>query len=199
MTIIICPGIHEQVLTERFVLQLFGNNSNNSNLNSSKNLNYPNILIFPSEGILPVSGLHVLQFLDRNLGGNKQKTPITLISFSAGVIGAFIAACLWELQGGKVKAFVAIDGWGVPLFANFPIYRLSHDYFTHWSSLLLGGGKTSFYAEPCVNHLEMWGNPQAVMGIYIGLSTVKPPEQIKMTASNFLHLILSNKEEKQSG
>ncbi|PAX55843.1 hypothetical protein [Brunnivagina elsteri] len=191
MTIIICPGIHEQALTDGFVSQLFGDNSNQ--------INYPNILVFPNEGILPVSGLHLLDFLDKNIR-NKQTTPITLISFSAGVIGALIAAYLWELQGGKVRSFIAIDGWGVPLFANFPIYRLSHDYFTHWSSLLLGGGETNFYAEPSVNHLEMWSNPQMVKGICISLSTslstVELPEQTYGTASDFLQVILNNKEEK---
>ncbi|NJL60928.1 MAG: hypothetical protein HC903_02670 [Methylacidiphilales bacterium] len=187
MTIIICPGIHEQALTDRFVSQLFGDSSNN--------INYPNILIPPSEGILPISGLHLLHFLNQNIG-DKQTTPITFISFSAGVVGAFIAANLWELQGGKIRTFIAMDGWGVPLFANFPIYRFSHDYFTHWTSLLLGGGKANFYAEPSVNHLEMWSNPQAVKGIYIGLSTVNLPEQITGKASDFLHLILNNKEEK---
>ncbi len=187
MTIIICPGIHEQVLTDRFVSQLFGDSSNN--------INYPNILIPPNEGILPISGLHVLQFLRKNIGGNQQNAPLPVISVSAGVIGAFIAACLWELQGGKVKAFIAIDGWGVPLFASFPIHRLSHDYFTHWSSLLLGGGATNFYAEPSVNHLEMWSNLQDVKGFYLGLSTVELPEKTYGKASDLLQLILNNKEE----
>jgi hypothetical protein len=196
MTIIICPGIHEQNLTDRFVSQLFGNTSNNSEPNNSNNLNNPNILVFPSEGIVPISGLHLLQFLDKNIGENKQKASITLISFSAGVIGAFIAAYLWELQGGKIKAFIAIDGWGVPLFGNFPIHRLSHDYFTHWSSLLLGGGNTNFYAEPSVNHLEMWSNIQSVKGIYIGLSTVETAAKRYGTASDFLQIILNNKEDK---
>jgi hypothetical protein len=193
MTIIICPGIHEQALTDRFVSQLFGDTSNNSEPNSSNYLNYPNILVLPNEGILPISGLHLLQFLDRNIDGNQQKIPITLISFSAGVIGALIAAYLWELQGGKIRAFIAIDGWGVPLFANFPIYRFSHDYFTHWSCLLIGGGETNFYAEPSVNHLDIWSNPQAVKGVFVGLSTVNSPREIYGTARDFLQLILNNK------
>jgi len=50
--------------------------------------------------------------------------------------------------GGHVKAFVLLDGWGVPLVGNFPIHRLSHDYFTQ-SSAVLGSGNDSFYESTC--------------------------------------------------
>ena len=55
-----------------------------------------------------------------------------------------------------MKALIAFDGWGVPLVGNFPIYRISHDQFTHWSSELLGKGDKSFYADPPVEHLDLW-------------------------------------------
>ncbi|BAZ41870.1 hypothetical protein NIES4101_78380 [Calothrix sp. NIES-4101] len=183
MTIIICPGIHAPALTDKFVSQLLETDRNSHFCNDVK------IIVFPSGGILPISGLHLWEFLHQNIGDNCNE-PITLISFSAGVIGAFIAACLWELQGGKIRAFIAIDGWGVPLFANFPIYRLSHDYFTHWSSLLLGGGEVNFYAEPSVSHLELWENFKMVKGYQINHSQI--PEKTYLNASDFLHLILQN-------
>jgi len=55
---------------------------------------------------------------------------------------------------GHVKAY-CFRRLGVPLVGNFPIHRLSHDYFTHWSSAVLGSGNDSFYADPPVEHLEM--------------------------------------------
>ena len=63
------------------------------------------------------------------------------------MVGAIIAGNLWQKNGGKVKVLFAFDGWGVPLIADFPCYRLSHDYFTHTTSKLLGGDKNAFYAS----------------------------------------------------
>ena len=52
----------------------------------------------------------------------------------------------------------------MPLTGNFPIYRVSHDYFTHWSSGLLGAGYKGFYADPEVEHLDLWRSPANVYG-----------------------------------
>ncbi len=93
-----------------------------------------------------------------------QGEPLTLIAFSAGVVTAMANATLWKAIGGEVKALFALDGWGVPLAGDFPIYRLSHDYFTHWSSRPLGGGAESFYADPPVDHLTLWASPDRVIG-----------------------------------
>ena len=79
-------------------------------------------------------------------------------------MGAWGAALGLSLRQIKVKALIAIDGWGVALWGNFPIYRLSHDYFTHWSSLALGGGDKNFYADPPVGHLDLWRSPQTTRG-----------------------------------
>lgn len=110
-----------------------------------------------------------------------------VIAFSAGVAGAIPALNLWQLQGGKVAGLLAIDGWGVPAVGNFPIYRLSHDYFTHWSSALLGTGEVNFYADPPVEHLEMWRSPHTCQGWRV--TNIDSP-RIATTALKFIMEIL---------
>ena len=184
-SVIVCPGIHDPALTQCFVQHLRGEclrlallrSSNNSNLSYLDNL-----LIFPGDYPSP---LHVLQFLRDRLA--PAEDSVVFISFSAGVVGAIGAAWGWQMLGGEVKTFVAMDGWGVPLFGNFPIYRLSHDYFTHWTSSLLGGGQESFYADPPVEHLELWRSPQLVLGWH---SQLDPDSQLRLTAARFLTMLL---------
>jgi hypothetical protein len=89
--------------------------------------------------------------------------PIVIIGFSAGVVGAIGAAWMLQSQKIPIQALIAIDGWGVPLFGTFPIYRFSHDRFTHETSSWLGG-IPAFYADPAVPHLEMWRSPDQVRG-----------------------------------
>ena len=145
MTIIICPGIHPPELTEQFISTI-------------QHKITADLLVLPTERYLPYSAIAVYQWLTKqNLSLTE---PLSFISFSAGVVGSFGAAWAWQLQGGKINSFIAVDGWGMPLFANFPIYRVSHDRFTHWSSAILGGGK-GFYADPEVEHLEIWRSPNA--------------------------------------
>jgi hypothetical protein len=110
MSIIICPGIHEPELTESFRVGLLDMVSNGAIAP-----NYANILVYPGKDVLVLSALHILQFLRERLS-NSLESPIIFISFSAGVVGAIGAAHLWQLLGGRVKAFIAIDGWGVPLY-----------------------------------------------------------------------------------
>lgn len=105
MQIIICPGIHQRELTQRFIEDLC---SGKNNLN---NLQMDNMLVFPEEGILTLSTFHILLFLGDRLG-NRLKSPVIFIGFSAGVVGAMGAAIKWQMQGGNVKALIAIDGWG---------------------------------------------------------------------------------------
>ncbi|MBD2569058.1 hypothetical protein [Anabaena lutea] len=192
MKIIICPGIHEPELTTSFItggLNLEHDRSSQQNL--------VDILVFPEEGILALSAFHILQFLRLHLQrpadeslGNGLETPVIFISFSAGVVGAIIAATKWQLLGGYVKAFIAIDGWGMPLWGNFPIHRLSHDYFTHWSSAVLGSGQDNFYADPPVEHLSMWRSPQTVQGQWVDQSMGFSPSIKSLSAAEFLHLLL---------
>ncbi|MFS0514445.1 hypothetical protein ACEYW6_06920 [Nostoc sp. UIC 10607] len=197
MSIIICPGIHEPELTESFRFGLLDLVSNSTIGHKSAN-----ILVFPSQDLLVLSAFHILQFLRDRLG-DQLKSPIIFISFSAGVVGAIGAAHLWQLLGGRVKAFIAIDGWGVPLQGNFPIHRMSHDYFTHWSSCLLGSGQNNFYADPAVDHLSMWrclttshsaSTPQTVQGWWVDSSIGISPPKGHLTAAEFLHMLLKHYE-----
>ncbi|MFN6571916.1 hypothetical protein [Dendronalium sp. ChiSLP03b] len=190
MSIIICPGIHELALTESFI-------SGWSSLftDSSIGKKTLDIIVFPCEGFLALSSLHILQFLRDRLR-DKLGSPVVFISFSAGVVGAIMAAWQWQLLGGHVKAFIAIDGWGMPLWGNFPIHRLSHDYFTHWSSALLGGGHNNFYAEPPVDHLSMWRSPQTVQGWWVDPSVDVSQTPVRLSAAEFLHSLVKRYDEK---
>lgn len=156
MKVIICPGVHETQLTDRFL---------NSLLTIEQEQRRSSILsdwlIFPAEKEPVYSPFHVYNWLKRS---QIVRDELFFIAFSAGVVGAISAAVLMQLKGVKIKGFVAIDGWGVPLWVTFPVYRLSHDYFTHWSSAILGTGKSSFYCDPFVEHLTLWSSPNTCQG-----------------------------------
>lgn len=158
MSVLICPGIHSSQLTESFLQALQAPN---------------HWLVFPTHKYPAYSAIDVCQFLEKY---QLDRSPVLLISYSAGVVGAIGAAHMWQIKGNRVKAKIAIDGWGVPLIANFPIHRLSHDYFTHWSSSLLDFGHTErnfFYADPQVEHLDMWRSPQNCLGWWIEKTGLK--------------------------
>ncbi|AFZ23109.1 hypothetical protein Cylst_0782 [Cylindrospermum stagnale PCC 7417] len=191
MKIIICPGIHDPELTQSFIAEWL-----NLVADGAMSQYAENILVFPGQGLLSLSAFHILDFLCDRLG-NELKSPVIFVSFSAGVVGAIAAAVKWQLLGGHVKAFIAIDGWGMPLWGNFPIHRLSHDYFTHWTSTLLGGGQNSFYASPAVDHLAMWRSPQIVKGSWVDPSSeFSSSPKSSLTAAEFLHLLVKHYEEK---
>ncbi|MGK7881450.1 MAG: hypothetical protein AB4060_15330 [Crocosphaera sp.] len=148
---LICPGFHEQSLTHSFV---------NNITNYCPDLD--NLLIFPTDQYPPYSGFHLVHYLQEKC---KQKSQnLMFFAFSAGVVAAVTAAMQWQGQGGKIKGLIAFDGWGVPLLGDFPIYRVSHDEFTHYSSAILGRGNLSFYADPAVDHLGLWRSPHQVQG-----------------------------------
>ncbi|MEH2413089.1 hypothetical protein [Nostoc sp.] len=195
MSIIICPGIHESELTESFRARLLDLVSNGAIAPTTAN-----ILIYPGKDVLVLSAFHILEFLRVSVAHRRYrlddqlKSPLIFISFSAGVVGAIGAAHLWQLLGGHVKAFIAIDGWGVPLQGNFPIHRMSHDYFTHWSSCLLGSGQNNFYAQPAVDHLSMWKSPQTVQGCWVDSSIGISPPKGRLTADEFLLMLLKRYE-----
>jgi hypothetical protein len=185
MRLVICPGIHDPKLTDRFLTRLsevWGVENSRSNSQTS----YP-VKIFPAHKHPPFSAIDILHFLcSQELAGES----LVFASFSAGVVGAIGAAWMWQQIGGKVGAFFALDGWGVPLVGTFPIHRISHDRFTHWSSALIGSGGDSFYADPPVAHLDLWREPQTAKGWQIrqtadGIETATPA-----TAATFLvHLL----------
>lgn len=162
MSIVICPGIHDPKLTDRF-------------LEGIQTKITQACLVLPTAQYSPYSAIAISQWLQQQ---NPEKTePLSFITFSAGVVGGFGAALAWQGQGGKINKFVAVDGWGMPLGADFPIYRISHDYFTHWSSGLLGASQKGFYADPEVEHLELWRSPDTCWGWQIispGCRTRKP-------------------------
>lgn len=150
MTIIICSGIHSPNLTLNFIEGMNGSGPSLRDYAIVK-IDY-NPPLFP-----PVFTL----WLRMNCS---PVTPLTIIAFSAGVVGAIAGANLWRSSGGEIKRFIAVDGWGVPLWGDFPLHRVSHDRFTHHSSLLLGGGDGNFYADPPVSHLDLWRYPHRSQG-----------------------------------
>ncbi|WNZ21879.1 hypothetical protein HJG54_02675 [Leptolyngbya sp. NK1-12] len=173
MLIVICPGVHPPDLTASFV----------------QALDWPAEPLVLTERLPIYSPPHILTFLLQQIPPSQRQTPILLIGFSAGVVGAIGAAYLWQILGGRIMALIAIDGWGVPLFSPFPIHRISHDAFTHWSSALLGAGQASFYAEPAVAHLELWRAPQTVCGWSVQSFA---PRYHRITAAQFLHDLLQH-------
>lgn len=162
---IICPGIHPPSL--------------NHNLLQILDLPY---LIFPDHQKLAFSPLHLLTFIKKYAN----EKNIFLIAFSAGVVSA-IAVAQELANSQRIKGLIAMDGWGVPLKGDFPIYRLSHDYFTHRTSNLLGAGKKNFYADPPIPHLQLWQHPQKA----IGYQEIAPGCKIKCTAAEFMGEILA--------
>lgn len=171
MPVIISPGVHDRPLTDHFWQQC----------------DFPStetILIFPAHQQPAYCPLSILQFLQAHLTPTSDN-PLLFISFSAGVVGAIAAAWTWQQLGGHVKAFIALDGWGVPLSGNFPIHRLSHDYFTHWTSALLGSGNESFYADPPVDHLQLWANPTTTRGYQVTANDFSTP-RTSTTAVEFI-------------
>ncbi|MBE9125011.1 MULTISPECIES: hypothetical protein [unclassified Coleofasciculus] len=165
--VVICPGIHDPQLTPEFLVGL-----QHCAIGTLPSDWMQRVLVFPAQEYPAYSAIHILDYLRRHIDSDDSQsdrvtTSLIFISFSAGVVGAMGAAWGWQACGGTVKAFVALDGWGVPLYGNFPIHRLSHDYFTHWSSALLGGGEDSFYADPAVEHLELWGKLHNCQGWWV--------------------------------
>lgn len=149
MPIVLCPGMHSSTLTQAFQQFLV------------EIAEEPEILVFPADRYPAYSASDLVEFLQQKLNYYQ---PVLFIAFSAGVVGAIAAAWQWQQSGGTVLALIALDGWGVPLYGNFPIHRISHDYFTHWSSAWLGAGADSFYADPAIDHLTLWRSPQTVEG-----------------------------------
>lgn len=150
MTVLLCPGIHDPRLTDEFLSALHGGSSK--------------CLVFPAHDYSAYSALDILHFLKMI---SMDDRALLFVGFSAGVVGAIGAAFGWQWMGNPVKALIAIDGWGMPLMGHFPIHRISHDAFTHWSSSPLGiceilGDR--FYADPSVPHLDLWRSPTTVHG-----------------------------------
>jgi len=169
---IICPGMHPPELTERCLSCLAPNGLLWGN---------PVHTLQPSQ-YLPFSAHALRRGLHNYLGEPASAPPIIVLAFSAGVVGATGLAWYWCHRGGQVLALFAVDGWGVPVVGPWDSYRLSHDAFTHHSSLLLGGGAVNFYADPAVAHQDLWQWPDQTWGWQ-----VSPHGRSRMAALNFLH------------
>ena len=192
MRLAICPGIHDPKLTEGFLGSLSLEWGVETEIkakisNPESRISTP-VRVFPAQDYPAYSAVDILQFL---CAQEPAEESLIFISFSAGVVGAIGAAWGWQGLGGEVKAFIALDGWGVPLGGNFPIHRLSHDDFTHWSSALLGGGGESFYADPPVEHLELWRSPQTAKGWRVCKTTNGRETKSPTTAAAFLVNLLT--------
>lgn len=175
MTIIISPGVHSPTLTNSFIEGM------------SSILESRDYLVLPTEKISPYWAIAIEQWLKQYYAVPSQTQPLSFIAFSAGVVGALGAALAWQLQGGKIDHFIAVDGWGMALTNSFPCYRISHDYFTHWSSSILGAGKTNFYADPEVEHLDIWRSPEVI----VGWRVISPGCKIRDSLTNFYAEILN--------
>ena len=172
MIILVCPGFNQPELNQNFI-NAFPNQGDYW-------------LLYPSHQLPPYSPVAILDFWDQSFPKDKISSGVILIGFSAGVLGLQRVALGLSKNQVKIKALIAIDGWGVPLRGDFPLYRLSHDYFTHWTSAILGEGNESFYADPPVEHLELWRSPQTTKGWRIDHHDTK----IATTALKFIQDLL---------
>lgn len=192
MVTVIAPGIHSPSLTDDFMRGL---------------IKCPKNVLLPTSPALPAySPKHLCLFLQTSIHPKQiTKTEALLfIGFSAGVVACIGAAREWQSLGGKVSALVAVDGWGVPLYGNFPIHRISHDQWTHSSSHLLGGTGLSFYSNPPVSHLALWRSPNKVVGVQVDAPTLslrpdrlpwqsglaKTRTHTSLTVAMFIHQLL---------
>lgn len=161
-------------LTDAFVMALKGELKRTQSLCSMDYL----IQVYPedfvSQGLTTISS-------DDDLA---TKSPLVFIGFSAGVIGAIASATVQQQLGHPVLGLIALDGWGVPLVGHFPIYRLSHDEFTHQTTAHWGGERC-FYADPPVAHLSLWGTSGSVTGWYL-----KNDQRFSVTALQCLVMLI---------
>jgi len=170
MITILCPGMHDEAATASFL----------------RILSPPSpCLTFPAHIQPAYSPHHLVAWLETHQLPWEQ--GVCFVAFSAGVVGGLGAArYLWRKHI-PVDGFIAIDGWGVPLFEPFPLHRLSHDQVTHDMSLLLGPHDGDhFYATPPVDHLTIWRSPHQVTGWRT--TAQSPPQQT--TAAAFLRMLL---------
>lgn len=197
MSVLICPGMHETALTQSFIAGV------RSSLKPGAKEEFEQWLVYPTDKYPAYSMIHMLHFLRHDLASTERfrsrlQAPLVVIAFSAGVVGAIGAALAWQQMGGVIKALIAVDGWGVPLYGDFPIHRISHDSFTHWSSALIGTGEDNFYADPAVDHLELWRSPQTAQGYWVSTRQPASQQPMPMSAAVFIIGLLERYGEAES-
>lgn len=178
--IYICPGFHSPALTRSFLAALINDRPVSWSWSSCG--------VMPPH-LPPYSPYHVLQSLEQHLSHLQQidhsqqsqtfsldPPAIVWIGFSAGVVGALGAAQQWQAQGHPVLGLIAVDSWGLPLRADFPIYSLSryglnhdgakptHPSLGEWITRYFMSDLSHFYADPPVDHLFLWESPDQVQG-----------------------------------
>ena len=178
LPVIIGPGFHESQLTQQWVRSL---------------PSYTRYQVMDGFAASPVAAY---DWLLANVGqpdDGSPAVPIVAIGFSAGVVGLAGALALWNQQGnqqgGEVARLIAVDGWGVPVI-GVPVTRMSHDRFTHLSSLPLGAGENNWYASPGVDHLALWGEPEQAVGRSVKRWDIAPESGVAMSAATFLRQTL---------
>ncbi|MEL6937912.1 MAG: hypothetical protein AAFO84_01830 [Cyanobacteria bacterium J06598_1] len=172
LPVVIVPGFHDAALTRQWVRSL---------------PSFVRPLIIDA---YPTSPLAVYEWLQAHFSSdpNEPAAPIVGIAFSAGVIGLAGGLVLFnQSSGGSAKRLIAVDGFGVPV-VGVPVTRISHDRFTHASSLPLGAGDVNFYADPAVDHLQLWGAPEAASGLEVQGWNLD--QGVPMTAAEFLRRVL---------
>ncbi|MEL6319519.1 MAG: hypothetical protein AAFQ57_02560 [Cyanobacteria bacterium J06626_14] len=188
MTLILCPGVHSAQLTQSFLNEMAPVCGDS--------------VVFPTECYLAYSPWQLTQFLETTLNHTQLHQPAIFIGFSAGVVAAIATAWWWQFNGRSVKALIALDGWGVPLRGSFPIHRMSHDRFTHWSSTLGESLEDCFYADPAIEHLDLWRSPSSAYGQWVrptsegslledvSLGSAPRSSSAQITAAHFLRMLL---------
>jgi hypothetical protein len=152
------------------------------------------ILVFPAQPATTVLSAHSLRHWLDHLSSpttdaqipSLGPTHLLIWAFSAGCLGAMGLAHYWQQYRGQVLALFALDGWGVPLASTLPVYRLSHDRFTHTTSQVLGTGPINFYADPPIPHLDLWRHPQRVEGWQTTTASLGDRTTQRLTAADFL-------------
>ena len=168
LPVVVCPGFHNAKLTQSWVRSL------------------PTFIEPIVLETSPISVQAVYQALTETFGepsDGAEKLPVVAVGFSAGVVGLVGAIAQWQQRGGTCAQLIAIDGWGVPIL-GMPVTRISHDRFTHVTTLPLGAGETNFYATPNVSHLHLWEAPESVSGIAV--SGWQLDSGVAMTAADYV-------------
>lgn len=184
--LVICPGIHGPELTQGFLSALEAELAIAAG--HAPNLPAPAACWTLPAALPPYSPHHVQTFVESQWRAQAPAvgTPLIWIGFSAGVVGAIASARQWQRQGGRVRCFIALDGWGVPLGRAFPCYRLSHDRFTALSCEALGPSQGYFYASPAVEHRQLWQSPDTAQGQWLGARLGQRATGDRGTASEIL-------------
>ena len=169
MQLLICPGYHSSDLTHSFLGALLGE------ITPERLWIRP---IWTSPGALP--------WLFTSPQGPQLDRRLQIIAFSAGGVAAYPLMLAWQGMGGT-GCLIAVDGWGMPLWGDLTIYRLSHDRWTHDTTYFPSASESRgyFYCHPGVDHLSLWHSPQLSRGM--GSIGMAPST---MTALDFICAVL---------